>query len=95
MPKLKLPADNLELDLPEGANFREAVQNGGGTILFGCEQGVCGTCLVTVEEGMENIADKTEQEEQTLQVFSAEDNQRLTCQCNMKGPGDVTIRPAR
>lgn len=95
MPKLKLPADHLELDLPPGKNFREAVQDGGGTILFGCEQGVCGTCLVTVDEGMENIDDKTEQEDQTLQVFAAEPNQRLTCQCNMKGPGDVSITPAR
>lgn len=94
MPKLKLPADNLELDLPAGKNFREAVQDGGGTILFGCEQGVCGTCLVTVEGG-ENIADKTEQEEQTLEIFAAEPNQRLTCQCEMKGPGDVSITPAR
>lgn len=95
MQKLKLPVDNLELDLPVGKNFREAVQEGGGTILFGCEQGVCGTCLVTVGEGIENIADKTEQEEQTLQVFAAEPNQRLTCQCAMKGPGDVSIQPAR
>lgn len=95
MPKLKLSADHLELDLPAGKNFREAVQDGGGTILFGCEQGVCGTCLVTVEAGMENIAEKTEQEEQTLQVFAAEPNQRLTCQCEMKGPGDVSIAPAR
>lgn len=94
MPKLKLPADNLELDTPAGTNLREAVQNGGGTILFGCEQGVCGTCLVSVE-GMENIEPKTEQEDQTLQVFAAEPNQRLTCQCQMKGPGDVTITPAR
>lgn len=95
MPKLKLPADKLELEVPVGGNFREAVQAGGGTILFGCEQGVCGTCLVNVEEGMENIDVKNEQEQQTLETFAAEPNQRLTCQCQMKGPGDVSIQPAR
>lgn len=94
MPKLIFPADNLELDLPEGASFREAAQGANSTIMFGCEQGVCGTCLVEVE-GMENIADKSEQEEQTLQTFAATPTQRLTCQCMMKGPGSVTIRPVR
>ena len=52
---------------------------------FGCRAGSCHTCLVIIVSGMENIEEKTE-EEDTL-----EENERLMCQCKFKD-GEIEIR---
>jgi ferredoxin len=56
-------------------------------VSFGCETGVCGTCIIAVEEGMENLNEKNEKET----VFCSEENKRLACQCKIKS-GLVKIK---
>ena len=47
-------------------------------VLFGCKEGICGTCEVEVLSGMENLNELTEVEK----MFGIEPgNRRLTCQC--------------
>ncbi len=72
-----------------GDSFRELAQNEGLGIPFGCENGLCGTCLVTINSGMDNLSPHSEQEEFTLEARSAEDDQRLICQCQITGEGDI------
>ena len=57
-------------------------------ITFGCQDGICGTCIVEVEEGMRNLGEKNTEEID----MSLEDNQRLVCQCKFKKPGKVKMR---
>lgn len=54
---------------------------------FGCQNGMCGSCIVTVEEGQENLSDKNEKEEDMGLI----DNERLACQCWIK-TGTVKIK---
>lgn len=76
-------------DANAGDSFREVAQSQGLGVPFGCENGLCGTCLVTINSGMENLSEHTEQEEFTLEARSAEDDQRLICQCQITGDGDI------
>jgi ferredoxin len=89
MPKVTFLADNKTGDANEGELLREACQRNDFTLPFGCENGLCGTCLVAIKEGAENLTEKTDQEKETLEVLMAYEDQRLACQCHLKG--DVTF----
>lgn len=54
-------------------------------ILFGCRIGMCGTCIIEIDEGLENINKKNQAEED----LTEKENERLACQCIIKG--DVKI----
>ena len=89
MPNITLKADNIVKEVPEGTPLRDVCERNEASLPFGCKEGICGTCLCTVEEGMENLSEKTENENQTLEAFGADENQRLACQCKIKG--DIII----
>lgn len=90
MPKVIFIADNKSTEAPEGELLRETCQRSDFTLPFGCENGVCGTCLIAIKEGADNLTEKTPQEKETLEVLMAYEDQRLACQCHLKG-GDVTF----
>ena len=50
----------------------------------------CGTCLVTVESGVEHLSEVGAAEGRVLRALRAEDNQRLACQTWARG--DVDLR---
>ena len=75
-----------EVELPDGSEIAEPAQDAG--IPFGCTEGVCGTCIVEIEEGMENLSEYTEEEEDFLGPI---ENERMACQCSIKG-GTVKVR---
>ena len=89
MPKVKFVEDNIEAEAPEGTELREVCQSNDMSLPFGCENGICGTCLVSIKEGKENLTEKTPQEAETLEVLLAYEDQRLACQCKVQG--DVTF----
>lgn len=73
---------------PAGSNFREVAQAQNLDVPFGCENGICSTCLIHIQSGKENIGPKTEQEEFTLDArgVAPEDmSVRLGCQCTVNG----------
>lgn len=90
MPKVTFLADNRTVDAEDGELLRETCQRNDLTLPFGCENGLCGTCLVSIKEGAEHLTEKTDQEKETLGVLLAYEDQRLACQCHIKG-GDVTF----
>ena len=67
-------------------------QRVGSRMVFGCGAGVCGTCLMNVLEGKDNLSKPTDQEKDSLKMFNAKPNQRLACQCKVMG--DVKIEKA-
>ena len=89
MPKVTNTSSNVTADAAAGTSLREVAQSNGMGIPFGCENGVCGTCLVQITSGMENLSEQTEQEEFTLEARGAEESMRLACQCKVNG--DVTF----
>lgn len=75
----KLFINDEEIELSDGEEIKTSCEEYG--IPFGCEEGVCGTCIVEVEEGMENLSLYTEEEEDFLGEI---DKERLACQCKIK-----------
>jgi ferredoxin len=75
----KLIIDEVEYEVKENEHFVEEAESAG--IPFGCTEGVCGTCKVKVEEGMDNLTELTQEELD----FGLEADERLACQCKLKG----------
>lgn len=69
-----------EYEVEEGSPIAEACEEAG--VPFACTEGVCGTCVIEVKEGMENLTPFTQEEEDFLGTI---ENERLACQCKLKG----------
>ena len=54
---------------------------------FACEDGMCGTCVIEIIEGMQNLSERNEKEND----MGLSENQRLACQCTIK-KGIVKVR---
>lgn len=72
-------------EIKDGEFIRDVCEGLG--VPFGCKQGICGTCMIEVLEGMNNLYEKNDREIN----MGLEDNQRLTCQCRIKN-GLIKIR---
>ena len=93
MPQVEFEDDELIVQADEGANLRDVAMNEGASIPFGCEQGICGTCLIETPEGGENLSEMDDQEQETLQAIGGTPGQRLACQCQVNG--DVKVASAQ
>tara|TARA_Y100000310_G_scaffold171786_1_gene171949 strand:- start:5382 stop:5645 length:264 start_codon:yes stop_codon:yes gene_type:complete len=81
----KIILRDKKVETPDGKPIKEACKSLG--IPFSCEDGVCGTCLVDVGAGAENLEELNDAEK----IFGLTDkNKRLCCQARMKS-GDVVI----
>lgn len=58
-------------------------------LAFGCRGGSCGTCLIQVIEGGENLSDVTETEEILVPALTDDASARLACQVRILGPVHV------
>ena len=85
MPKLIVQDTKEEFELAEGETIQPFCEEAG--VPFACTEGVCGTCVIEVTEGMNNLTDFTQEEEDFLGEKAEE---RLACQCKIK-EGTVTI----
>ncbi|MDR3623898.1 MAG: 2Fe-2S iron-sulfur cluster-binding protein [Chlamydiales bacterium] len=79
MAKLIFKDSNEEIELPDGSPIAEACEEAG--VPFACTEGVCGTCVIEVVNGMENLSEFTEEEKDFLGSL---DRERLACQCKIK-----------
>lgn len=86
MAKLIFVDNEEEIELPDGSPLTEACEQAG--VPFACTEGVCGTCVIEVESGMENLSDFNQAEADFLGEL---DRERLACQCKIKG-GCVKIK---
>lgn len=75
-----------EIEVEDGACIKEACEEAG--IPFACEEGICGTCVIEIEEGGENLSEFTQEE---LDFLGEQDCERLACQCKLKC-GTVKVR---
>lgn len=79
MAKLIFKDTGEEIELEDGQPIAEACEEAG--VPFACTEGVCGTCVIEVLEGMENLSDFTQEEKDFLGSL---DKERLACQCKIK-----------
>lgn len=66
--------DGESKEVPDGSAIMDACEDLG--VPFGCRAGQCALCTITIVEGQENLAEKTQAELD----MGLEDNQRLACQ---------------
>ncbi|WP_013322272.1 2Fe-2S iron-sulfur cluster-binding protein [Gloeothece verrucosa] len=90
--------ENKDVVVAQGANLREkALQNSVDIYTFkgkltNCGgYGQCGTCIVEIVEGMENLSPKTDFEQRKLK--KKPENYRLACQTLVNGPVKVKTKP--
>lgn len=86
MAKLIFENTNEEVDIEDGKPIKDECEQAG--IPFACSEGVCGSCIIEVVEGMENLSDFTTAEQDFLGQMQ---NERLACQCTIK-KGNVKIK---
>ena len=86
MAKLFFEDNEEEINLPDGAPIAEACEQAG--VPFACTEGVCGTCVIEVTGGMDNLTEFNEAEADFLGEL---DRERLACQCKIRG-GCVKVK---
>ncbi len=69
----------------------------GAGIIYGCREGDCGTCMMHVTEGWNNLTEPSVLEEKVLEEKVLKENMasrhdRLTCQAQILG--DCRVKPA-
>jgi ferredoxin len=89
MPNVTFKSDNKTEQAQQGEPLMNVADRTKASIPFGCRNGICGTCIMKVNKGMENLSAPEEKEKNTLQMFGAGPQNRLTCQCKVNG--DVEI----
>jgi len=91
MPKVIFKDTGENIEVEQGKSLKDLTKEKGWPIAYGCEDGVCGTCIVNIEKGGENLSRMTETEVQTLEMMGLKDGKhRLCCQCKING--DVIIK---
>ena len=81
----KIINGNQEVKITPETNHIHACESIG--VPFSCEDGRCGTCLVEVVDGVDNLSPVNEKEK----LFGLAENERLMCQARLV-KNDVTIQ---
>jgi ferredoxin len=91
MPKITIHPPNVTMEVPAGTTLAECARKSGLEIFQICEgDGVCGSCLVKVLNGMENLSPIGSKEENTLEEACVKSTYRLACQARVFG--DVVFK---
>lgn len=98
MSLIKFVKEDQEVVAADGANLRlKALENRidiytlMGKMMNCGGYGQCGTCVVEIVEGMENLSPKTDVEKRKLKKKS--ESYRLACQALVHGPVSVKTKP--
>ena len=98
MANIKFEKENKEVIAADEANLRmKALENGIDLYTFTGKMmncggyGQCGTCIVEIIEGMENLSPRTKVEEQKLKKRPP--TYRLACQTLVNGQVTVRTKP--
>jgi ferredoxin len=92
MPKVTVLPVNVSADVEPGELLIAAGEKAGVDMEAGCFNCSCGTCVVEVVSGQENLEEPTPEELEVLDSWNRDPEKfRLTCCVKIKG-GDVVIR---
>jgi ferredoxin len=98
MTSIKFVKEDREVIVADGANLRfKALENGidlytlMGKMMNCGGYGQCGTCVVEIVEGLENLSPRTEVEDRKLK--RKPENYRLACQTMVHGAISVVTKP--
>jgi ferredoxin len=94
MPKAKITFEDINqtVNVPAGCRVIEISEKIGAGIIYGCREGDCGTCMMEVVEGWNNLSEPSVLEEKVLRDNMAKRHNRLACQAQILG--DCKVKPA-
>jgi ferredoxin len=100
MGNIRFVSENQEIIAADGANLRiKALENQIDLYTFTGKMmncggyGQCGTCIVEIVEGIDNLPPRTEAEARILK--RKPDSYRLACQTIVNGPISVQTKPQK
>ena len=80
------------VSLTVGSILSEHLTVENSPVLFGCRTGICGTCLVEVQEEINGrLADATDDERELLEII-APDNPKARLACQIELCADIKIK---
>ena len=93
MSKITVMPANVSAEVPPGELLLRAGEKAGVEMEAGCFNCSCGTCVVEVLRGLENLAEPTPEELDVLDQWNKDPEKfRLACCVPITGPGEVVIR---
>jgi ferredoxin len=92
--KIRIQIDGVDYSIPKGHSLYALEKETGMPVVFGCYSGRCGICCVRVLGGEENLNPLNEMEKVLLTADEQEDL-RLGCQCEVKGPASFSSKPSK
>ena len=90
MARVNFKTDNIIHEVDNGTPLIEFCDEVDVSLSFGCTEGTCGVCEVTVLEGRDNISRITDEEKDYLLPEDLDEGMRLGCQVKIR-KGDVTL----
>ena len=91
MPTISFEDDQLDVEVEPATKLTDVCDEHPVSLMFGCRDAMCGTCLMEVVTGGENVSSMQPNERELLDALAADHpNARLGCQCVVLG--DVRIR---
>src|SRR5215211_7786283 len=92
MPKVTVLPGNVSAEVEPGELLLEAGEKAGVEMEAGCFNCSCGTCVVEIVSGMENLSEATPEELDVLDAWNKDSEKyRLTC-CVKVEKGDVVMK---
>lgn len=83
---------NVTVSAPAGTRIIEISEKVGSGITYGCREGDCGTCIMKVTEGWNNLTEPSVLEDKILRENMAGKHNRLACQAQVLG-GNISVKP--
>jgi ferredoxin len=90
--KLEFEDIGISVTVPAGVRVIEISEKVGSGIVYGCREGDCGTCMMEVTDGWNNLSTPSVLEDKVLRDNMAGKHHRLACQAQVLG--DVSVKPA-
>ena len=84
MAKVLFQPDNVTHDCEDGAALIDICDEVDVSLSFGCTEGTCGVCELTVLDGWENLSKVTDEEKEYLYEEDIANGMRLGCQIKIK-----------
>jgi uncharacterized 2Fe-2S/4Fe-4S cluster protein (DUF4445 family) len=93
MPKITFMPVGESFEVDNGTTILLAAVRNGLQLRHDCTEAICGTDRVKVVDGHENLSEKSDNEELTLEMMSAASDDRLACVARILG--DVVVEVPR
>ncbi|MFQ5449891.1 MAG: 2Fe-2S iron-sulfur cluster-binding protein [Nitrospinaceae bacterium] len=90
MARIIFKPDNITHEVEDGTSLIDCCEEVDVSLSFGCTEGTCGVCELTILKGMKNLSRVTEEERDYLLEEDLENGMRLGCQLKIR-KGEVEI----